>query len=180
MTALVDGNRWRIAGWGVAASILLLPFIAMAFTDEVQWSVFDFLVMGAMLAGVGLGLELAARTGDIAYRIAAGLALAASFLLVFINGAVGIIGSEQDAANLLYGGVLAVALAGAVAARFRPAGMARAMAAAALAQLLVPVVAATLGPQTRALVWSREVPALTAAFAAMWLLSAWLFRRAAR
>ena len=55
-------------------------------------------------------------------------------MLVWINLAVGIIGSEDNPANLMYGGVLAVGVAGAVAARFRPGGMARALAATALAQ----------------------------------------------
>jgi len=119
------------------------------------------------------------RTGDAAYRIAAGLALAAVFLLIWINAAVGVIGSEDEGANLLYGGVLAVALAGAVVARFRAAGMAWAMAAAALAQGLVPAVASTLWPDARHLVWSSQVLGLTGLFAGMWLVSAWLFRRSA-
>jgi hypothetical protein len=44
---------------------------------------------------------------------AAGVALATDFLLVWINGVVGIIGSEQEDANLLHGAVLAVGLLGA-------------------------------------------------------------------
>lgn len=175
------GSRWRIAAWGAAALLLLLPFVAMRFTTEVTWTAFDFAVLGALLAAVGLGLELAVRgSGNVAYRIAAGLALAAAFLLVLINGAVGIIGSEREDANLLYGLVLAAAFLGAVLARFRPAGMARAMAAAALAQLLVPAVALVSGLGAKPRVWSPEVLALTGLFAALWLGSAWLFRRAAR
>lgn len=137
--------------------------------------------MGALLGGVGVGLELAVRkTSNAAYRTAAGVALAATFLLIWINGAVGIIGSEQEDANLLYGGVLAVALIGAIVARFRPAGMALAMSATALAQALVPVIASTFGPGSKASVWSPEVLVLTGFFAALWLIAAWLFRKAAR
>jgi hypothetical protein len=164
------GFPWRIAGWGTAAFILLLPLVANA-----PWTLFDFVLMGALLGGVGLGLELAARKGNVAYRIGAALALAAAFLLVWINGAVGIIGSEREDANLLFGGVLAVALIGAIAVRGRPAGMARAMTAAAVAQLLVPVIGSTL----TAKVWEPEVLGLTGVFAAIWLLSAALFRKAA-
>jgi hypothetical protein len=153
----------------------------MQFTDEVAWTAFDFAFMAALLGGVGLGLELAVRiTGNAAYRTAAGAALAATFLLIWINGAVGIIGSEQEDANLLYGGVLAVAFIGAIVARFQPAGMALAMSATALAQALVPVIASTLGPDSKASVWSPEVPVLTGFFAALWLLSGWLFRKAAQ
>ena len=174
-------NRWRIVGWGAAALLLALPFVAMRFTAEVRWSAFDFAFLGALLAGVGLGLELAVRrSGNAAYRIAAGLALAAAFLLVLINGAVGIIGSEREDANLLYGLVLAVALAGAILTRFRPAGMAKAMAAAAFVQALVPAIALIIWPDAKAMVWAPEVPVLTVFFVALWLGSAWLFRQAAR
>jgi hypothetical protein len=175
------GSRWRIAAWGAAALLLALPFVAMRFTAEVTWTAFDFAFLGALLAGVGLGLELAVRrSGNLAYRIAAGLALAAAFLLILINGAVGIIGSEREGANLLYGLVLAVALLGAILARFRPAGMARAMAAAALVQSLVPAVAPAIWPDAMDMVWAPEVLVLTGFFAALWLGSAWLFRQAAR
>jgi hypothetical protein len=68
--------------------------------------------------------------------------------------------------------VLAVGIVGAFAARFRPQGMARALVATALAQALVAVIALTAGLGS-ALV-------LTGIFMALWLVSAWLFRRAAR
>lgn len=171
---------WRIVGWGGAALLLVAPLAAMQFTEEVAWTAFDFALMGVLLAGVGVGLELAVRrAADSAYRIAAGVALAAAFLLVWINGAVGIIGSERQDANLLYLAAVGVALGGAAVARFRPAGVARAMVLAALAQVLAPVAAAVLAPETRALVWSPQALGLTTAFAAMWLVSAWLFRKAA-
>ena len=133
--------------------------------------------MGLLLGSVGIGLELAARTGNAAYRMAAGLALAAGFLLIWINGAVGIIGSEREEANMLFLGVIAVALLGALAALFRAKGMAWAMGAAALAQLAMPVIAALMWPE--APVWSGKVIGLTAGFVAMWLISAALFRKAA-
>ena len=102
-------SRWRIAAWAAAALILLLPLVAMQFTDEVVWDVADFAVFGALLVGVGVTYELAARkTGNTAYRAAFGVALAAVFLLVWVNLAVGIIGSEDNDANLMYYGVLAV------------------------------------------------------------------------
>lgn len=173
-------NPWRVAGWSAAGLLLLTPLVAMRFTEEVDWDGFDFAFMGVLVGSVGLGLELAVRrTGSAAYRAGAAIALALGFLLVWLNGAVGIIGSEREAANLPYAGVLLVALLGALAAGFRPAGMARAMAAAALAQMLVPVAALLWGLAPAGLVLSPEVPVLTAGFSALWLLSAWLFRRAA-
>ena len=146
------GSRWRIAAWAAAALILLLPLFAMQFTDQVVWDVADFAIFGALLVGVGVTFELAARkTGNSAYRSAVGVALAAVFILVWVNGAVGIIGSEDNDANLMYYGVLAVGLIGAFVARFQPRGMARALFATALAQALVAVIAliAGIAPEQR-------------------------------
>jgi hypothetical protein len=148
--------------------MLLLPLFAMQVTDEVDWDVADFALFGAMLVGAGGTFELAARmTGNNAYRAAVGVALAAAFILVWMNLAVGIIGNEDNPANLMYGGVLAVGIIGAVIARFQPHGMARALVATALAQALVAVIAG-LG----------YTFILTGFFVALWLISAWLFRKA--
>ena len=165
-------NSWRIAAWAAAALMLLLPLIAMQFTDEVAWDVTDFAVFGALLVGVGGFLELAVRkTANSSYRTGAGLALLAAFLLVWMNGAVGIIGSEDDDANLMFFGVVAVGLIGAVMARFEPRGMARAMVATAGAQVLAFAVALVAG-------WGSAGP-VTVVFCVLWLGAAWLFRRAA-
>jgi hypothetical protein len=172
------GSRWRIAGWGTAA-FLLLPLVAMQFIDEVNWDETDFLVIGAMLAVACGTYELAARmTGNSAYRAAVGVAVATAFILIWINLAVGIIGSEDNPANLMYGGVLAVAIIGAVIARFQPVGMARALSATALAQALAGVIALAAGLGSTAPSFPEAIVFLTGFFAALWLLSAWLFRKA--
>src|ERR687895_1776065 len=73
-------SRLRMAAWSAAALLLLLPLVAMQFTDEVNWTVADFVVAGALLFGVGVPFELAVRkTRDAAYRAAVGVALAAVF-----------------------------------------------------------------------------------------------------
>ena len=92
-TGVRRGSRWRIAPWAIAALLWLLPLIAIQFTDEVAWDETDFIVFGAMLAGACGAWELAARmTGNTAYRAAVGVAVAAAFILVWMNLAVGIIG----------------------------------------------------------------------------------------
>ncbi|MCG8607827.1 hypothetical protein MJD09_22935 [bacterium] len=174
------GSRWRIAAWAAAALILLLPLFAMQVTDQVVWDVADFAVFGALLVGAGVTYELAARmTGNTAYRSAVGVALAAAFILVWVNGAVGIIGPEDNDANLMYGGVLTVGIIGAIIARFQPHGMARALFATALAQALVAVIAliAGLGSPGNG---SLEIVALNGFFVALFVGSALLFQKAAR
>ena len=80
-----------------------------------------------------------------AYRAAVGVALAAAFILVWINLAVGLIGDSGDLANSMYIGVLAAGIVGAIIAPFRPHGMARVLLATALAQALVAVIALLAG-----------------------------------
>lgn len=170
-------TAYRFAARPVLAAVLLLtlPLVAMQVTDQVVWTLFDVAFMGTLVVGSGVLLELVlARTDHTVYRAAAGLALAAAFLLVWVNGAVGIIGSAGNAANLMYGGVLAVGIVGALVARFEPEKMARALFATALAQALVGALAAIAGlgsPASGAL----ELLALNGFFVALWLASALLF-----
>jgi hypothetical protein len=161
------------------AFILLLPLLAMQFTDQVVWDVTDFAVAGALLFGAGFTSELVARkAGNIAYRAAVGVAVAAALILVWMNLAVGLIGSEDNPANLIYVGVLAVGIIGAFIARLQPRGVARALSATAFAQALVAVIALIAG---LGYPWSGplEILVLNGFFVALFVGSAWLFRRAA-
>lgn len=163
---------WGAVVWGGAAALLLLPLVAMQFSPEVDWSLADFVMFGGMLLVACGSYELATRLSrHTAYRAAAAVALATGFALVWVNLAVGIIGSEGHPANVVYAGVLAVAIAGALLARLRPAGMASALDATALAQALASAVAWAAGETVAAL--------FSLLFALPWLVSAGLFRRAA-
>ncbi len=176
VTGSGSGRRWRIAYWGGAALLLLVPLAAMRFTDEVTWTAFDFAFAAVMFAVVGGVFELAVRlVPDRTYRAAVAVGLAAMFLLVWINGAVGLIGSENNPANLMYGGVLAIGIGGAFVARFRAGGMVYAMAAMAMAQVAVAAIAIVAGLGPGAPVWPWDLVGLTAVFTALWVLAAWLF-----
>jgi hypothetical protein len=165
-------RRWRIAAWTAAAGLLLLPWVAMQFTKEIVWDEADFIFAGALIGGIGITFELTVRTArNNAYRAGVAAALAAAFLLIWINAAVGMIGSEDNPLNLIFAGVLAIALLGVIVARFRAEGMARAMMAAAIAQVLAGAVG-TFSDVRGGI--------LSAIFAAPWLLSAALFGKAAR
>jgi hypothetical protein len=163
---------WRIAGWSIPALLLLLPLVAMQFTQEVNWTASDFVVASVLFGSVGLTFELIVRTSSsLAYRAGAALAVITAFLTFWVNGAVGMIGSEDNSYNLLFGGVLILALVGAIVARFEAGGMARAMVAAAIAQAAV----AAFGLSTDVL-----GGVLSMGFAAPWLLAAALFWKPAR
>jgi hypothetical protein len=162
------------------ALVLLIPLVLMQFSKEMVWTEADFVIAGALLFGAGLAYTLVARMGSSgSYRLGAGVAVAAGLLLIWGNLAVGFIGSEVNPANMLFGAVLVVALVGALGARFRPLGMARAMFAAAFTQFLVPLVAAAIW-RPEANLGMLYVLALNTVFAGIWVASGWLFRRASR
>ncbi len=120
------------------------------------------------------------KTGNTAYKAAVGLAIATPLLLVWVIGAVGVLGVDGDPADLMYIGVLAVGIIGAIIARLQPRGMARALCATALAQALVAVIALILGMHQAPYSSVIEILGLNGFFVALFLGSAWLFRNAAR
>ena len=114
------------------------------------------------------------------YRTAFGVALAAAFILVWVNLAVGIIGDSDNVANLLYVGVLVVGIIGAVIARFQPHGMEHALFAMALAQALVVAIVLIGGLGVPEKPRTTVILLLNGFFVALWLGSAMLFRKAAQ
>lgn len=74
--------------------ILLIPLAGTLFSSEVQWDMADFLVMGCMLLGAGLGLELIIRNvPNKKSRILGVILLVLGFLLLWVELAVGLFGS---------------------------------------------------------------------------------------
>lgn len=87
-----NANLIRAAGWSGVVLALLTPLIAMRFTDEVNWTAFDFAFAGVLLVGAGLLLELIVRKArGPALRIGLAVAVVAAVLLVWADGAVGIV-----------------------------------------------------------------------------------------
>ncbi len=161
----------------VPTCLLMIPAAAMLFQAEgFAWSPFDFVAMWVLIAGAVAAYRLvASKAPNRSYRFAAGIGVGTGLFLVWVNGAVGLIGSEDNPANALYGVVLAIGLLGAALARLRPAGMSRALFATAIAQFLVPVVAM--------IVWRPDfapgvvqVFVLNFCFVTMFAVSAILFR----
>lgn len=78
----------------VIVVLLLIPLIAMQFTNEVHWKISDFIVAGFLLLSFGLMIEIALmKIKRIRYRIAICLAFLIILLLVWAELAVGIFGS---------------------------------------------------------------------------------------
>ena len=78
----------------IVGTILLIPFIAMQLTNEVNWSLFDFIIMGAMLTITGLlGEIIFKKVKIVKYRMALYVVVAIIFLLTWAELAVGIFGT---------------------------------------------------------------------------------------
>lgn len=176
----MSSSRSLLPWFLVPALPLLAPLVAMRFTPEVDWSVFDFTVAYVLLAGTGLTYRLiTSRATSVIYRAAAALAVLGWLSLVWVNLAAGFIGDEQNPANLLYGGVVAVGLLGMVLSRLRPTGLARTLFATAAVQFLVPFVALFFwSPQSAGA--GLEVFILNFCWVLLFVASGLLFARAAR
>lgn len=75
----------------IVAVLLLIPLIAMQFTDEVSWTIIDFIVMGVLLLSTGLLSEFILRkVTKIAYRILLFIIIFTAFLVIWAELAVGI------------------------------------------------------------------------------------------
>jgi hypothetical protein len=87
-------NKRLIIILAAMTGILLIPFIAMQFTSEVNWSIRDFAIMGVLLYGTGLICEIVLRTvKSVPNRILICGAVVVAFLLIWAELAVGIFGT---------------------------------------------------------------------------------------
>ncbi len=165
----------------VTTCVLLVPFVAMFFSDEVNWSGFDFLVAGILLLGSGLAFVLIANgSKKISYRFAAGIAVFSGLLLAWANLAVGIIGTENNVSNRLYLMVFVVAFGGAALSRLKAMGMAYTLFVVSGVQFLIPFVAMLLRINHAEELITIQIIVLNSIFALAFAFSAILFRHAAQ
>lgn len=168
------GTGWRALIWGGAAALLMLPAVAMQFDAGVDWDYRDFIIVAVMLSALCGAIELGARlSSSLWYRAAVAAGAGASFLLVWVNLAVGMVGSEQNGYNLWFASVLGIGLVGALLARFQPIGMALTLVAMAIAQATIGGIALISGVDPLGSTFSTL-------WAGFWLVSAALFWQASR
>lgn len=157
--------------------LLLVPFVAMRFTNEVNWSLSDFIVMGALLFSIGFAYVLATRfVSNTMYKIAIGFALGTTLLMIWANLAVGLIGSGPNPGNLMYIGVVAVGIIGALRSRFAPAGMERIMYAMTVALVLLAIIGLVTQMHQSAGSSITEIVAVNGFFATLFAIAGLLFR----
>lgn len=77
----------------VVLLLLLIPFTAMQFTNQVNWTTFDFIIAGVLLMGAGLAIEWILMTVKIRkYRLIFSVMVVAILLLIWAEIAVGVFG----------------------------------------------------------------------------------------
>jgi hypothetical protein len=160
-------NKLRKRAWILAALVLCVPLVAMQFNTEVQWTAGDFIAAAIIIGGIGLMAEFLVRLSrDGFYRAGSACALAAVFLTIWSNLAVGIIGSEDNMYNVWYFGLVLLAILGSAIVQFKAAGM----AAVSLGAVAIMAVLGLLADDTPARVWPQ-----TAFLATPWALAATFF-----
>jgi hypothetical protein len=163
----------------VTVTILSVPLAAMQFTNEVDWSIFDFLIMGILIFSTGLSLVLVMKYAiNMVYKVAMIMAFGTTFLLVWANLAVGLIGSGPHIGNLLYLAVYVIAIVGSIRSRFNSFGMERAMYATAVAMVAVAAIAIFGNMSAGSPV--NEVIAVNGFFATLYAITGSLFRLSAQ
>lgn len=170
-----------VSAASVAALLLLIPFTAALLTDEMNWSFFDFIAAWILFFSAGAAYRLIARKMENkTYKAAVGLTAATGLFLVWSNLAVGLIGNEDNPANWMFLGVVAIGFLGAVISKLQPKGMAFVLFSMAFAHVLITAVALIarldLAPESSVV----EILGVNGFFAVLWVGSALLFWNAAQ
>jgi ABC-type cobalt transport system substrate-binding protein len=91
---MITQNKRLIGILITVVIILLIPFLAMQFTNEVNWTGSDFIVAAALLLGTGLACEFVLRkVKKTEHRIAICAVILVILFLIWVELAVGIFGS---------------------------------------------------------------------------------------
>ncbi|WP_242928655.1 hypothetical protein [Pontibacter vulgaris] len=91
---MIAQNKRLVGIVAGVAFLLSIPLIAMQFTNEVNWGVGDFVVMGILLLGTGLVIELVIRkVRNMDYRIGLIAFILVALFLIWAELAVGIFGT---------------------------------------------------------------------------------------
>jgi hypothetical protein len=87
-------NKRLIIIFLILLFLLLIPLIAMQFTDEVNWTTTDFIIAGGLLFGAGLISEIVLRNiKKRNYKVGLLSAILIIVILIWVELAVGIFGT---------------------------------------------------------------------------------------
>ena len=91
---MITNKQRSFAIYGIAALLLVIPFIGMQFTKEINWSSFDFLVAGILLFGIAFCVDMVLKMEKKnAKRMFYIVLILLALFLIWAELAVGIFGS---------------------------------------------------------------------------------------
>jgi hypothetical protein len=165
----------------VTLILLLVPLLVMLFTNEVNWSITDFTIIGVLLFSTGAAYVLITHyVTNLVYRAAAAMALGTTLFMIWANLGVGLIGSGLNLGNLLYMGVAAIVVIGSIHAHYSAIGMARTAYVAALAVVLIVTIALVTNMDEYPGSSVNEIVGVGGFFATLYAISGSLFHFAAK
>lgn len=165
--------------WGIILVLIAAVRWVVLLTDQSQWS--EALGYSMILVIIGITYELWRwlKTQTKIYCLAFLIGLGWMLLLGLANGAVGIIGSENNPANLMYWSVFVVRIIGSLFSHLKSRGMKITLFITALVQLIIPVFAFFIWPAKAS--WGNAgvigVFIINLIFALLFVVSALLFGR---
>lgn len=163
----------------ISALFMLIPFTASLLSDEMDWSLFDYILIWTLLFLTGLTYSFITRNSkDAVYRLAVGLAVVSGLMLTWANVAVGLIGSEDNPINLSYMFILAVGILASFIVRFKAVKMTFVMVSMAYLLLVVGVVALFMDMHLLPHSSVTQIMGVTGFFMLPMLVSAILFYQA--
>ncbi len=129
----------------VTLGLLLIPLTVMNYTNQVNWALGDFIVMGVMLMVVGgTYVLISSLSPNGAFKAGIATTCLAVFLLIWISLAVGIIGDLSNIANLLYLLIFLSIGIGSWVSKLSPKGLSITMFVTSVLQLTIPLIAMSL------------------------------------
>lgn len=165
----------------VATLLLIIPLIGSQFVDGWNWSGSDFVFAWLMVAVMGtLYVAISRKSPNMSYKLGLAAAVATAFLLIWVDGAVGIIG-DGGPFSQFYFMILVLAFIGVLISRFKAAGMSRTAFTTAILIMAVPTVGVMVNPGALSYMPGvLGVFVLNAVFAGGFVVSGLLFRKAGK
>ena len=170
----------RLIIWTIVIVLILILLIVMQFSNEINWSETLAYSIILLIAGGLYELYQWLKKQSKMYRIARYIGLFWIFFLGRVSGAIGIIGSENNPANIMYRAIPGIIIIGSLISQFKPYWMAFTLFITAFVQILVPIIALFIWPSKVSWgeAWVIGVFILNSIFSLIFIISALLFLRA--
>ena len=165
----------------VTVLLLMVPFIAMQFSQEVDWSFSDFAIMGSLIFITGLAYVLLTRFAkNWMLKIAFAITIGITFFMIWANLAVGLIGAGPHAGNLMYIAIYLIVAIGTLKYYSNPKKMSNVALTAIGGLILLTLIAFMAGMQNYPASSTSEILIVNGFFIVPYAIAAVLFMEAGK